>query len=74
MPLTRAMAAHRFSALACGRSDEVYGGLVTALMRLVFILYAEDRDLMPRDPVYEQSYGLRGCSKSCARTRYARAT
>lgn len=28
-------------------------------MRLVFILYAEDRDLMPQDPVYER-YGLRG--------------
>lgn len=40
--------------------EQVYGGLVTALMRLVFVLYAEDRDLMPKDAVYETSYSLRG--------------
>jgi N-6 DNA Methylase len=51
---------HRLQALARERPDEFYGGLVTALMRLVFVLYAEDRDLMPQDPVYEQHYGLRG--------------
>ena len=27
--------------------DQVYGGLLTVLMRLVFVLYAEDRGLMP---------------------------
>jgi len=40
--------------------QQVYGGLVTALMRLVFVLYAEDRDLMPSGAVYEQHYGVRG--------------
>jgi hypothetical protein len=51
---------HRLQTLARQRPEELYGGLVTALMRLVFILYAEDRDMMPQDPVYEQHYGLRG--------------
>jgi hypothetical protein len=51
---------HRLQTLARQRPEDLYGGLVTALMRLVFILYAEDRDLMPQDPVYEQHYGLRG--------------
>ena len=41
----------------------LYAGLVTVLMRLVFVLYAEDRDLMPADAHYEQNYGLRGLFK-----------
>ena len=40
--------------------DHIYGGLLTALMRLVFILYAEDRGLMSDHPVYQQSYSLGG--------------
>lgn len=40
--------------------DHVYAGLVTVLMRLVFLLYAEDRELMPRDPVYAQHYSIVG--------------
>ena len=32
-------------------------------MRLVFVLYAEDRDLMPADRLYEDNYGLRGLFK-----------
>lgn len=32
-------------------------------MRLVFILYAEDRDLLPRDRVWEQHYSLAGLFK-----------
>ena len=40
--------------------DHIYGGLITALMRLVFILYAEDRGLMSDHPVYQQSYSLGG--------------
>ena len=27
--------------------DQVYGGLLTTLLRLVFLLYAEDRGLLP---------------------------
>ena len=40
--------------------DRLYGGLITALMRLVFVLYAEDRGLMPDHPVYQQHYSLGG--------------
>ncbi len=35
-------------ALAQG-ADQVYGGLLTVLLRLVFLLYAEDRNLLPMD-------------------------
>jgi hypothetical protein len=46
--------------LAAENPHFLYAGLVTVLMRLVFVLYAEDRDLMPADAHYEQNYGLRG--------------
>jgi hypothetical protein len=36
--------------------QQLYGGLITVLMRLVFLLYAEDEALMPSDAVYEQNY------------------
>ena len=40
--------------------EHLYGGLITSLMRLVFVLYAEDRGLMPGHPVYQQHYSLSG--------------
>ena len=46
--------------LARQRPDHLYGGLITALMRMVFVLYAEDRGLMPDHPVYQQHYSLGG--------------
>ena len=49
--------------LAAEDPQRLYAGLVTVLMRLVFVLYAEDRDLMPVDANYEQKYGLRGLFK-----------
>jgi hypothetical protein len=39
---------------------EVYGGLLSTLMRLVFILYAEDRGLMPQSDVYQRHYSVSG--------------
>jgi hypothetical protein len=39
---------------------EVYGGLLSTLMRLVFILYAEDRGLMPQSEVYQRHYSVSG--------------
>jgi hypothetical protein len=53
----------RITTLAQRDPDHLYGGLLTALMRLVFILYAEDRDLFPRDPLWEQHYSLAGLFK-----------
>jgi hypothetical protein len=52
--------------LAARDPHHVYEGLLTVLLRLVFILYAEDRDLMPSRAdnggreLYEQGYSLRG--------------
>ncbi|AGY56938.1 Eco57I restriction-modification methylase domain-containing protein [Gloeobacter kilaueensis] len=40
--------------------SHIYGGLIAVLMRLVFLLYAEDRGLMPQDPIYERGYSLTG--------------
>jgi hypothetical protein len=52
--------------LARSNPGHVYEGLLTVLMRLVFILYAEDRDLLPSltdaraRAIYESSYSVRG--------------
>ena len=46
--------------IARDRPGHLYGGLITALMRLVFVLYAEDRGLMPDHPVYQRHYSLGG--------------
>jgi len=40
--------------------NDVYGGLLSTLMRLVFVLYAEDRGLMPRSEVYQKHYSIFG--------------
>ena len=51
--------------LARTRPAHLYEGLLAVLMRLVFLLYAEDRDLVPSraDPesraFYDQGYGVR---------------
>lgn len=36
----------------------VYGGLLSTLMRLVFVLYTEDQGLMPTDSVYTEHYSV----------------
>ena len=43
-----------------GLLDGVYGGLLTVLLRLVFILYAEDRGLLSTEPFYVESYSISG--------------
>ncbi|MFN5297109.1 MAG: class I SAM-dependent DNA methyltransferase, partial [Planctomycetaceae bacterium] len=40
--------------------NHVYGGLLRVLMRLVFVLYAEDRNLLSSDPVYSNYYSVTG--------------
>jgi hypothetical protein len=51
---------------AVSRPDHLYEGLLAVLMRLVFVLYAEDRDLLPSRTdgrareIYETSYSVRG--------------
>lgn len=43
-----------------GKGEEVYGGLLSTLLRLVFVLYAEDRGLVSSDPVYVEHYSVGG--------------
>ena len=38
--------------------DQIYHGLLTVILRLVFLLYAEERDMLPDDPIFRQFYSL----------------
>jgi hypothetical protein len=55
----------RIEAMAASRPERLYEGLLTVLLRLVFLLYAEDRDLIPSRTdgeartLYDQGYGVR---------------
>jgi hypothetical protein len=55
----------RMERLARERPEHVYDGLLTVLLRLVFLLYAEDRELIPSRTdadarrLYDQGYGVR---------------
>ncbi|WP_210243704.1 DNA methyltransferase [Mesorhizobium sp. B2-5-7] len=55
----------RIEHLAATQPHHLYEGLLTTLMRLVFLLYAEDRDLIPTMrtgeavEIYEQGYSVR---------------
>jgi hypothetical protein len=55
----------RIEALASSQPEHLYEGLLTVLLRLVFLLYAEDRDLIPSRTdgearaLYDQGYGVR---------------
>lgn len=40
--------------------DQVYAGLLTVLLRMVFLLFAEDRGLMSADAVYVNHYSVTG--------------
>lgn len=40
--------------------NQVYAGLLQVLMRLVFLLYAEDRSLLSNDEVYQKYYSVLG--------------
>jgi hypothetical protein len=55
----------RITRLTAEQPDHLYGGLLTVLLRLVFLLYAEDRGLIPSATdeearrLYDQGYGAR---------------
>jgi hypothetical protein len=40
--------------------DEVYRALLTVILRLVFLLYAEERDMLPEDDTFLQHYSIGG--------------
>ena len=48
------------SEIAATNLQHIYGGLITTLMRLVFLLYAEDEGLMPPDDIYQRNYSVSG--------------
>jgi hypothetical protein len=51
---------HVLGSLPEEEPGHVYGGLLAVLMRLVFLLYAEDEGLMPDDGVYQRNYSVTG--------------
>ncbi|MCU0532920.1 MAG: hypothetical protein MUD14_03365 [Hydrococcus sp. Prado102] len=46
--------------LALEDPQQIYGGAIATLLRLVFLLYAEDEGLMPADEVYNRNYAVTG--------------
>lgn len=46
--------------LAVRAPGDIYGGLVTVLLRLVLPLFAEDRGLLPTSGLYVRHYSVRG--------------
>ena len=40
--------------------DEIYRGLLTVVLRLVFLLYTEERDMLPQDEVFLSAYSVTG--------------
>ena len=38
--------------------DHVYRGLLTVVLRMVFLFYAEERDMLPQDEVFVRGYSL----------------
>ncbi|WP_437592312.1 hypothetical protein [Sorangium sp. So ce1000] len=53
--------------------EHLHGGLLTAILRLVFLLHAEDRGLLPvADPYYAAHLGVRPLFRELAAERGAR--
>ena len=40
--------------------DEIYRGLLTVVLRMVFLLYAEERDMLPQSEVFLGAYSVSG--------------
>lgn len=38
--------------------DDVYQALLTVILRLVFLLYAEERDMLPEDETFVRHYSI----------------
>ncbi len=51
------------------RTHEIYEGLLTVLMRLVFLLYAEEREMFPTDDLFVQQLFDRGPVRAAGRGR-----
>ncbi|MBB1030928.1 SAM-dependent DNA methyltransferase [Dietzia sp. SLG310A2-38A2] len=42
------------------RPDDIYQAAVTVMMRIVFLLFAEERDMLPTEQLYWDSYAFKG--------------
>lgn len=42
------------------KPDDIYQAAVTVMMRIVFLLFAEERDMLPTDQLYWNSYAIKG--------------
>ena len=43
-----------------GDRNDIYRGLLTVILRLVFLLYAEERGMLPEDETFVRHYSLAG--------------
>ena len=43
-----------------GDRNDIYRGLLTVILRLVFLLYAEERGMLPKDETFVRHYSLAG--------------
>jgi N-6 DNA Methylase len=43
-----------------GDPDVVYRALLTVILRMVFLLYAEERDMLPQDEIFLRNYSIAG--------------
>lgn len=50
--------------LVSAQPEGIYAGLLTVLLRLIFVLKAEDQGMLPNHPVYLQGYSVRGLFES----------
>ena len=50
--------------------SHIYGGMITILLRLVFLLYSEDEELMPIDYLYSENYSVTGLASQLRKDRY----
>lgn len=46
-----------------GQPDEVYRALLALVLRLIFLLYAEERDMLPQDETFLGAYSIAGLHK-----------
>ena len=46
-----------------GQPDEVYRGLLALVLRLIFLLYAEERDMLPQNETFLGAYSIAGLHK-----------
>lgn len=50
-------------------SQDIYGGMLTTIMRLVFVLYAEERGMLPQDTAWMEHYGVGSLYQQLAEDR-----